>query len=77
MNVIDYDYEFAIVIVIVPTIAITDYEYPMPDFDHIRHGGVKFHTQNELLAYFSKEVPWARRSRLRPIGYSVKQLWLN
>ena len=30
MNVIDYDYEFAIVIVIVPTIAITDYDYPMP-----------------------------------------------
>ena len=27
MNVIDYDYEFAIVIV--PTIAITDYDYPM------------------------------------------------
>ena len=31
MNVIDYDYGFAIVIVIVPTIAITDYDYPMPD----------------------------------------------
>ena len=30
MNVIDYDYEFAIVIVIMPTIAITDYDYPMP-----------------------------------------------
>ena len=35
MNVIDYDYEFAIVIVIVPTIAITDYNYPMPWLAHV------------------------------------------
>ena len=33
MNVIDDDYEFAIVIVLVHTIAITGYDYPMPDQD--------------------------------------------
>ena len=32
------------------------------NFDHIRHGGVKFH-KTKTLAYFSKNYPGAPKSR--------------
>ena len=54
MNVIDYDYEFAIVIVIVPTIAITDYDYPMPGrlLTDVTVGGIDHQSCSKLFTIY-------------------------
>ena len=49
--------------------------HQLGNFDHIRHGGVKFHKKNELWPTFPKMIlghPEVVLQSFRPVGYSVK-----